>query len=211
MSSPRIVAALAGPLIAASLSACGNTSSHDNAHDGHTGHHHVASASDTPVIGGQPAGFDADDVAFAGNMIEHHQQALDLAALVSDRSANPELIQLAQQVKVAQEPEIASLKAFLVQWKENPADSTDHGGHGAMNMSGMVDEATMTQLSSLQGAEFDTLWLRSMIAHHQGAIEMANAELTNGQNADAKHLAQNIITVQQAEIDQMQKVLGDNP
>jgi uncharacterized protein (DUF305 family) len=193
------------------LSACGGSASRPDAHDGHADNGHVAGASDTPVISGQPAGFDADDVAFASNMILHHQQALNLAALVPDRSENPELIQLAQQVEAAQEPEIASLKAFLVQWKENPADSTDHGGHGAMNMSGRVDEATMDKLTSLQGAEFDTLWLRSMIAHHQGAIEMANAELANGRNGDAKHLAQNIITAQRAEIEQTQKLLGGNP
>ena len=55
-------------------------------------------------------------------------------------------------------------------------------------MAGMVDEATMAKLETLKGAEFDTLWLQSMIGHHQGAIEMAKAELANGQNVDAKQL-----------------------
>ena len=78
-------------------------------------------------------------------------------------------------------------------------------------MAGMVDEATMAQLKTLNGTAFDTLWLQSMIGHHQGAIEMAKAELANGQNVDAKQLAQNIINAQQAEIDQMQKMLGSKP
>ncbi len=78
-------------------------------------------------------------------------------------------------------------------------------------MAGMVDEATMAKLETLKGTEFDTLWLQSMIGHHQGAIEMAKAELADGQNVDAKQLAQNIITAQQAEIDQMKKMLGSKP
>ena len=68
----------------------------------------------------QPAGFNADDVAFATNMIPHHQQAVEMSAMVPDRSTNPEVVQLAQQISAAQGPEIETLKVFLVQWKENP-------------------------------------------------------------------------------------------
>ena len=75
-------------------------------------------------------------------------------------------------------------------------------------MQGMVDEATMTKLESLNGPEFDTLWLESMIGHHQGAIEMAKAEIANGENVDAKRMAQTIIDTQQAEIGQMKQMLG---
>ena len=56
-------------------------------------------------------------------------------------------------------------------------------------MPGMVDDATMAQAATLKGAEFDTLWLRSMIGHHEGAITMANTEIADGANADAKTLA----------------------
>ena len=75
-------------------------------------------------------------------------------------------------------------------------------------MQGMVDDATMTKLESLNGSEFDTLWLQSMISHHEGAIEMARAEITNGKNVDAKGLAQTIVDTQQAEIGQMKQMLG---
>ena len=66
----------------------------------------------------------------------------------------------------------------------------------------------MTQLESMNGAEFDKLWLESMISHHQGAIEMAKAEIANGDNVDAKTLAKNIVTTQEAEIGQMKQMLG---
>jgi uncharacterized protein (DUF305 family) len=194
----RVAAALAAVAAALFLSSCSSPAS-----DGHTGQEHT----DEPVITGQPAGYNADDVAFATDMIPHHQQAVELSAMVPDRSTNAELIALAQQVSAEQQPEINVMKVFLVQWNENPDTSSGHEGHGN-TMAGMVDEATMTKLKSLTGAEFDKLWLESMISHHQGAIEMAKAEIANGDNVDAKALAKNIVTTQEAEIGQMKQMLG---
>jgi uncharacterized protein (DUF305 family) len=194
----RVAAALAALAAALFLSSCGGSSSHGR------GDH---TKTDEPVITGQPAGFNADDVAFATNMIPHHQQAVDLSAMVPDRSTNAELIALARQISSAQQPEINVMKVFLVQWKENPDTNSGHVGHGSP-MQGMVDEATMTKLESLTGAEFDKLWLESMISHHQGAIEMAKSEVANGDNVDAKALAKNIVTTQEAEIGQMKQMLG---
>jgi uncharacterized protein (DUF305 family) len=136
---------------------------------------------------------------------------VELSALVPDRSTNTELIALANQISAAKQPEINVMKVFLVQWIEgtgNPTSSdSGHGGHGS-TMQGMVDAATMAKLESLNGAEFDKLWLESMISHHQGAIEMAKAELANGDNVNAKSLATNIVTTQEAEIGQMKQMLG---
>lgn len=205
MTRNRIVAILAAAAAAVALSACTDSATSG---DGHTDHEHTT---ESAVISGAPAGFDNDDVLFATNMIPHHQQAVELSALVPTRSANPALIALAQQISTAQEPEIATMKAFLVQWKENPGDGSEHSGHGDMNMAGMVDDATMAKLATLNGTAFDELWLTSMISHHRGAIAMAKAEVDNGVNVDAKALASNIITTQQAEIDQMQKMLAGNP
>jgi uncharacterized protein (DUF305 family) len=193
-----VAAALAALTVALFVSSCSSPAS-----DGHTDHPH----SDEPVITGQPAGYNADDVAFATNMIPHHQQAVELSAMVPDRSTNAELIALAQQISAAQQPEINVMKVFLVQWNENPDTNSGHQGHGN-TMAGMVDEATMTKLESLNGQEFDKLWLESMISHHQGAIEMAKTEIANGDNVDAKTLAKNIVTTQEAEIGQMKQMLG---
>ena len=74
-------------------------------------------------------------------------------------------------------------------------------------MAGMVDDATMVKLDNLKGADFDTLWLQSMISHHEGAIAMAKTEIADGTSADMKTLAGNIVTAQQAEIDQMKQML----
>jgi uncharacterized protein (DUF305 family) len=194
----RIAAALASLAAVLFVSSCGSQAS-----DGHVDQPQTGQ----PVIAGQPAGYNADDVAFASNMIPHHQQAVELSALVPDRSTNPELIALAKQISAAQQPEIETMKVFLVQWNENPGDNSGHAVH-ANTMQGMVDAATITKLESLNGAEFDNLWLESMISHHQGAIEMAKAEIANGDNVDAKTLAKNIVATQEAEVGQMKQMLG---
>ncbi|MCT7658923.1 DUF305 domain-containing protein [Mycobacterium deserti] len=194
----RLTAVLAALIAALFLTSCTEQSS---------GEHADHEQSESPVVSGEPAGFNADDVAFATNMIPHHEQAVEMSAMVPDRSTNPEVLAIAEQIAAAQEPEIKALRVFLVQWNENPDDSAGGGHEGHGSMQGMVDDATMTKLQSLRGQEFDTLWLQSMIAHHEGAIEMAKAEVANGANEDAKRMAQTIADTQQAEIGQMKRML----
>ena len=79
--------------------------------------------------------------------------------------------------------------------------STDHGD-------GMMSADRVGALTALSGAEFDRQWLTMMIEHHEGAIEMANTELADGENPDAKRMATDIVTAQQREIADMQAALG---
>jgi uncharacterized protein (DUF305 family) len=178
-----------------------------------------SASSSSTTAAAQAAAFNQADVDFATMMIPHHQQAVDLAAMVPSRSTNADVLKLAADISAAQGPEIQTMKAFLVQWNAGGQERSDsgndtgedqHQGHdmAGMAMDGMVDQPTMTKLESLNGAAFDTLWLQSMIGHHEGAIKMAQTELANGTNADAKTLAQQIITGQQAEITQMKQMLG---
>ncbi len=106
----RLAAVLLALATALLLSSCSSPAS-----DGHTDHEHP----DEPVITGEPAGYNADDVSFATNMIPHHEQAVELSALVPERSTNPEVKALAEQISGAQGgPEIQTMKVLLVQWKE---------------------------------------------------------------------------------------------
>lgn len=190
-ASTRIVAGLAAFAAAVTLSACSS------------GADHTAHSSAAATSAEQVAAHSDDDVMFAQMMIPHHQQALQLAAMVPEHSTNPAVIQLASTISGEQQPEIHAMQALLLQWDVDP-----HADHGTMDMPGMVDDATMTKLGTLNGQEFDTLWLQSMISHHQGAIEMANTEIAKGRSADMISMAKSIVTAQQAEIDQMKKMLG---
>jgi uncharacterized protein (DUF305 family) len=147
----------------------------------------------------------AADATFAEMMIPHHQQALDMADLVPSRTTNQDLLVLAKHIALDQGAEIQTLRGLLAQWGE-PVPP-DHANRG-MTMTGMVDDATMSRLPSLQGQEFDTLWIRSMILHHQGAVDMAQTEIAHGQNPDALNIANIIISSQQREIAYMNHLLS---
>lgn len=196
-STIGLLAALATALV---LSSC---SSPAPAPDGHE-HGSESSAS------AQPAQNNAADVTFATDMIPHHQQAVAMSGLVPGRSTDPAVVALAAEIAAAQGPEVGTMKGFLAQWNVGADASHDeHQGADGMPMQGMVDDATMARLKSLTGDEFDALWLSSMIGHHEGAIAMANTEIADGVNADAKALAQQIVTTQQSEIERMKKMGPD--
>ena len=188
----RITAVLAALAIAAALGSCSRSSSTD-VHAGHAG------VNSTPDA--QSAIHNADDVAFARNMIPHHQQAVDMSAMVPTNTHNRDVIVLAKHISLDQQAEIDTMQGLLAQWGEPAAaEHGGHAGHGGMPMEGMVDDATIDQLRSLTGADFDRLWLRSMISHHQGAVTMAQIEIARGLNPDALKLARIIVDAQQWEI-----------
>lgn len=194
----RITATLAGLAAVVALSSCSTAAKEDRS----AGTSTAASASS-----GSQAAHNEDDVMFAQMMIPHHQQAVELAGLVPDRSTNAAVIKLAATVSAQQQPEIDTMRAALKQWGVNPDEMAHGSGHAGMTMQGMVDDATMVKLEALKGAEFDALWLKSMISHHKGAIEMADVEIKDGANPEMVTLAKNIVSAQQAEIDQMTSML----
>ena len=150
------------------------------------------------------ADFNESDVMFAQMMIPHHQQAVELAdlALEPTSAASPEILQLAQQIRDGQEPEIKQMTALLIQW-EQPLDSHAAMGHGS-EMEGMLSEQAMMRLATLTGSEFDAAWIAAMTIHHQGAIAMASVAANDGVNPDIKALTAAIIEVQQSEIETLQ-------
>lgn len=191
--SVRILAAVV--LTAAALISCGQPASDR--------------ADSSPTSQAEPAVHNAADVAFAQNMIPHHQQGVDLAAMVPPRTQNPDLRVIAAHIRADQQAEIQTLNLLLAQWHETA--HADHGpgaGHDGMAMAGMVDETTLKRLESLDGVAFDNLWATSMISHHQGAITMAQNEIEHGQSADAIHVATLIIEAQQREISIMNHLIS---
>jgi uncharacterized protein (DUF305 family) len=145
------------------------------------------------------------DIAFLQGMIPHHDQAIAMAQLASTRAASPKVKDLAGRIQTEQGPEIAQMSALLRSWGA-PVPATTHGMTGMQpehaGMPGMMSSSQMQQLTATTGAGFDRMFLQMMIAHHQGAVTMSQTELTQGSNPTARHLAQQIITAQQAEIEQ---------
>jgi len=152
------------------------------------------------------ADFNMADSMFAMMMIPHHEQAVEMSDMILAKSdVDQRVLDLAQQIKDAQQPEIETMQGWLAEWGVSSDDmdmgEMEHGG-------GMMSDEDMAALESASGAEAAPLFLEQMIAHHQGAIEMAETELANGKNADALALAQAVVDTQSAEIETMQDLLG---
>jgi uncharacterized protein (DUF305 family) len=155
------------------------------------------------------------DITFATEMIPHHAQAVSMSALAARQASSPRVKDLAARIEAAQQPEIDQMSGWLRAWGA-PVPDTDTPGMGGMSgmdhgsgaMPGMMSQQQMDQLSQAHGATFDTMFLQMMIGHHQGAVTMSQTELADGENPDAKTLAQNISTAQQREITEMQAMLA---
>ena len=137
-------------------------------------------------------------------MIPHHQQAIQMSdILLGKQGIDPRVIQLANDIKAAQGPEIQQMQGWLSQWGA-PTMSMAPG----MTMSGMLPDQAITALQDAQGADASRQFLTGMIQHHQGAIAMAQDEITSGQYPPAITLAHSIVTSQQQQITTMQGLLA---
>ncbi|MGX1761887.1 DUF305 domain-containing protein [Streptomyces lydicus] len=213
----RITLVAAAATSALVLAACGSNNG-DSGGDGRSGHGSAAKPVASPSAQ-DPAGTpNAADVAFAKGMIPHHRQAVEMADLAVTRAASPRVKELAEKIKKAQAPEIKTMSGWLTAWGEqvpeempgmdHSAHST-HSAHSEMpDMKGMQGMKEMDALKKKSGSGFDTSFLEMMIGHHRGAVQMAGTEKDKGAYGRAKTLAAGIIKAQNAEIAQMNKLLG---
>ena len=151
----------------------------------------------------ETADFNDADVMFAQMMIPHHEQAIEMSEIALDPAsgASAAIQDLAVRIRDAQDPEIELMKGFLATWGA-PVDPEDGMDHSSM-MDGMLTVEELDELAGLQGSEFDVRWAQAMIAHHKGAVAMAEDVLADGKNAETRKLAEEIIANQQAEIDEL--------
>jgi uncharacterized protein (DUF305 family) len=166
----------------------------------HTHHH-----SDLPATAGP--GYTVADVRFMQNMIGHHAQALRMVELTGDRGASVEVRTLALKIDISQKDEIAMMKKWLSE--RGQAVPTDEQAN-AMMMVGMLTGAEIAQLARARGAEFDRLFLRFMIRHHEGALQMVDELMRSpgaGQESEIFRFATDVDADQRDEIFVMQRLL----
>lgn len=143
------------------------------------------------------------DMQFTMMMIPHHEQAVEMADMILAKDGIDErVLTLAEQIKSAQGPEIDLMESWLDEW------GTPMGDMDGMDHGGMMSDTDMQALEDATGAEASRLFLEQMIVHHEGAIEMAQDEVDNGQNPDVVTLAENIIASQTTEIATMEDILA---
>jgi uncharacterized protein (DUF305 family) len=146
------------------------------------------------------AKYSDDELMFAKMMIPHHEQAVTMSELALKNTSNSEVLALATAIRDAQAPEIEQMQGWL--GKEDSHDAHNHD----MEMGGMLTAEDLEKLASLRGDAFDQFFLASMIAHHEGALDMIEM-IKDSTNAEVKALADNIVKSQSAEIQAMKALL----
>jgi len=161
------------------------------------------------------------DVAFMVGMIDHHAQALVMSSMAPDNGAGPAVRRLTSRIINAQKDEIALMQRWLRD-RGRPVPEVDAsgmvhmpaGGHAAHmdqgSMPGMLSPAQLDELRAARGTDFDRLFLRYMIQHHQGAVTMVHQLFaTDGAAQDELvfKIASDIQVDQTTEIERMQLML----
>lgn len=148
------------------------------------------------------------DVRFMQGMIAHHAQAIYMANLAAAHEASPKLLKFTQKIAQSQTAEIMLMQNWL-RAKNQFAPDTSSWHH--MMMSGMLTPAQIDSLGAAKGVDFDRLFLRFMIQHHEGAITMVHDLFKTplaGQDVDVSVFANDVETVQTAEIGTMYRMLN---
>lgn len=210
--TPSHCRAVAAVIVAVATSACATTTRSVGASS--------SAARDSAAIAGARADsarkpYTEADIHFMSAMIAHHAQAIDIARWAPTHGASRPLQILSERVINAQRDEIALMQQWLRERQLPVPDATatmSGAGHMHHRMPGMLSAEQLQQLDQARGQEFDRLFLRLMIQHHQGAVTMVK-DLFSSQGAALDDtvfkLASDISADQTSEIDRMQQMLAE--
>ena len=177
------------------------TSATDTSATSHAGH-----GNSMAMLGPADANY---DLRFIDGMRSHHQGAVVMAKSAQQKSQHPEIKQLADNIIKTQTKEITQLQQWRQAWYPQASkESVAYGGEGksVIPMSEQQSQS-MKMFKDLGAADsnFDLRFMDAMLAHHEGALTMAQDALAKSKRPEVKQLAQDIITSQQSEIDQMKQ------
>jgi len=156
------------------------------------------------------------DVDFMTGMIAHHKQALVMSSWADPNGASSEIRVLTARIINAQKDEIATMEKWLRDRGEDVPGGDTQGNvpggdhHAHHSMPGMLSQAQLDELEAAQGEDFDRLFLKYMIQHHQGAVTMVETLFATdgaGQDEASFRLATDINVDQITEIERMQRML----
>jgi uncharacterized protein (DUF305 family) len=154
------------------------------------------------------------DAHFIEQMIPHHEDAIIMAKLAQAKAQKTEIKQLAESIIESQGKEIVQMKKWYKSWfgKEVSLKSSVMAQHGMMrdaqmHMGMMGNETDMERLET--ALDFDKAFIEEMIPHHQMAVMMANMLKSQTQRPEMKKLADDIITAQTKEIEEMRSWYQD--
>jgi uncharacterized protein (DUF305 family) len=166
----------------------------------------TAQATDLSKVQHTPA-----DVKFMQGMIGHHAQAVEMVAMINDRTGSGDLRRLGLRIQVSQEDEMNMMRRWLeVRGQTIPGPHAHHEPGGMMP--GMLTPQEMETLSAAKGVDFDRLFLQGMIKHHGGALTMVDELFKTpgaGQEGDIFAFASDVDADQRMEMERMGAMLRE--
>ncbi|MGW0595275.1 DUF305 domain-containing protein [Streptosporangium sp. NPDC002607] len=145
------------------------------------------------------------DVRFSQEMIPHHRQTIQLADLVTGRTQNPYVRDLAAKIRQSESADIDLMSGWLRSWQvEIPADD-DHAAH---NMPGMLSATQISSLKRRSGAAFDKLWLSLLGRHLDSGVRTAQVVIALGSHRPTVQLAERLVAEQRAQIGEIGRKLA---
>ena len=167
------------------------------------------------------------EAGFARDMQVHHLQGVELAMLIRDRTDDEAVRLLGYDIATTQSQQAGQLYGWLTEWElsqagpepsmtwmTRPGRSDDAHGHtdGAHTpgapMPGLATDAQIAELTAATGIDAERQFLTLMIAHHRGAVEMAEAVQDRASNTSVLGFAHSVIISQNAEITLMESMLA---
>ena len=148
------------------------------------------------------------DVRFMQGMIAHHAQAIYMSRLAAAHQASPRLTKFAQKIDQSQIAEIRIMQQWL---RSNDQFAPDTASWRHLTMPGMLTDAQIKQLDAARGNDFDRYFLTYMVQHHEGALKMVKDLFDTpraGQEIDVSVFANDVVSVQTAEIATMHQMLN---
>lgn len=149
----------------------------------------------------QKPSFNDADVRYVRMMITHHQQAIEMTALVPSRGARDDVKALASRIADTQGPDIKAMEAWLTKVNAPQHEMNDP-------MPGMASAEQLAALRAASGPAFDKMFLQLMTTHHEGAVAMAGELLQTGSDVFVEEMAQDVLATQQKEIGRMRAMLA---
>lgn len=206
------ISRLAVPCLLAALAGCAGNPSPEPPAAGGT---QAGNAFPTGGMRNQP--YSPADVHFMSGMIAHHAQAVVMAGWAPSHGASDAIQRLCERIVVGQRDEIALMQDWLRERRLPVPDPLGDGGSGGMAgmdhgelMPGMLNASQMAELDASRGADFDRLFLRYMIMHHEGALSMVDVLFTSygaAQDDVVFKFANDVFADQSTEIARMQLML----
>ncbi|TRW47379.1 DUF305 domain-containing protein [Georgenia yuyongxinii] len=159
------------------------------------------------------------DAGFARDMGTHHAQAVQMSALVRDRTDDPAVRQLALDIELTQQHQHGQMYAWLEQWglrqsSSQPvmawmADHTDHATTAQAGMPGMATPAELARLADAEGRDAERLFLQLMIPHHEAGVDMAEYAANRAEEDVVRRLAVTVVNAQTAELTVLRDLLQE--